>query len=568
LDTVLGSILRIIPDERDPATCGFNTAGNPLSNVAGTANMGGDRRIFTKGNRHSYRASFDKMTGDLWFGDVGQNTREEIDFLPRTRIEAVLARREPMANFAWPCLEGEVRGPIVSATCDMPGEIVAPVFTFDSGNQASVIGGYLYRGTALPALQGMYIFGDFGNQSIRLLDPSRRAGPNNFFAERRLFATATTGGRPWSMGEDRAGELYAIFGTSGQIRKIAAAPAAAAAPGAQQGLPMMLSQAGVFSDTAGLVPARGVVPYMPASRLFSDNTEKMRFFGVPGDGKIRFSPDGRFDFPQGSVFVKQFDFAGKRIETRILARSGDIWRGFTFEWLPDQRDAVLVGEDGKIEKENLLMLSNGMPYELPSRADCQSCHNRGTSQEPLQIIGFTAQQLNTQFLFARDANSGGQGRMENQLVALNRAGFFDRDISASMASVRTLAPNPTDPQELPRLSNAEVNSRARSFLESNCAPCHRPGGNTPTPIDLQATTPNARTLIFNQPPGEGDVKGANRIIEAGNPKNSVLLQRMMITGRNQQGMGSLAHQQLDRSGIALIEEWINRAIDAQGNVKP
>jgi uncharacterized repeat protein (TIGR03806 family) len=566
-------------DTTSPRTCAFSTAGNPFSNAAGNADQGGDREIFALGMRNPYRSSFDRKTGDLWIGDVGQNTREEVDFLTRAEIDAVISKKSPATNFGWPCFEGTVRGPIVTATCDTPAKVKMPVFDFDSGNQASVIGGFLYRGTGLPQLEGQYIYGDFGNQLIRVLDPSK-PGPGGRLPDRRLFSTATTGGRVWSIGEDRAGELYAVFGTSGQIRKIAAAaaPAAAApagaapagaAPTATPGaalltgeVPMMLSGTGFFKSTDGFVLAPGVVPYDVNSKLFSDGLEKDRFFAIPGDGKIRFDAMGRFDFPVGSVLAKQFNQGEKRVETRFLVRGSDQWRGYTYEWLPDQRDAKLVPEELKT-----IQLENGQMYDLPSRADCQACHNRGSSDQPLQIIGFQARQLNFPMLYEKDANSGGTGVMENQLRALNAAGFFSQDIG-DPTRLALFPTNPTEDADLSRLSNADVNKRARSFLESNCAPCHRPGGNTPTPIDLQMDTPNDKTLIFQAPPGEGDVDGANVIIDAGKPENSVLLKRMMRTvSKQDQGMPPISHRQIDKKGVALIERWI-RSIDGKGNPLP
>jgi hypothetical protein len=189
--------------------------------------------------------------------------------------------------------------------------------------------------------------------------------------------------------------------------------------------------------------------------------------------------------------------------------------------LPDQRDAMLVGEDLK-----LVPLPNGKLYEPPSRTDCPACHNRGTADGPAQIIGFQARQLDFPMQFKKDANSGGTGATDNQLRALNAVGFFDRDISADLAGLASFPPNPTLPDELARLSNAELKRRARSFLQSICAPCHRPGGGTPTSIDLQFGTSVAKTLIFGLEPGEGSVNGAKLIVDAGNPGNSVISQRM------------------------------------------
>ena len=92
-----------------------------------------------------------------------------------------------------------------------------PVFDYDSGVQASVIGGFVYRGQALPQLQGMYVYGRFGQQEIHALTPNPSGG--RALDDVRLFSTATQGGRPWSVGEDAAGELYVTFGSRLRARR-------------------------------------------------------------------------------------------------------------------------------------------------------------------------------------------------------------------------------------------------------------------------------------------------------------------------------------------------------------
>ena len=549
-DNLLGDLLRLRPDTSSATTCGYNTAGNPFSNAAGNADLNGDREIFAFGLRHPWRISFDRMNGDLWIGDVGQSAREEINFMPRTQIDNVLARRAPAPNFGWACREGTIQGPQpTTASCDTAAERIGPFFEYTSGPQATVIGGYVYRGSRIPSLFGDYIYGNYGDQEIHAL----AAGTNT---DRRLFSTATTGGRVWSLGEDASGELFAVFGATNQVRKITLA---GGDPGVV--LPPLLSRTGLFQNTSGFVLAPGIVPFEPNSKLFSDNLDKTRFMAIPSGGRVRFSATGRFEFPAKSVIIKQFNAGPRRIETRLLVRGTDQWRGYTYEWLPDQSDAMLVPENGKT-----ITLPNGRLYDLPSRADCQACHNRGSSTEPLQIIGLQARQLNFSIFYPQDANTGGAGVTDNQLRALNQVGFFTTDIGVSAQF--GLFPNPVDQPDLTQIDNGLLNAKARAYLEANCAICHRPGGGTPTPIDLQFDTPVAQTLIFGAAPGEGPVNGAQRIIDAGNPANSVLLQRMMITLPADQGMPPISHRQVDTAGVALIREWIARAIDANGNVKP
>jgi mono/diheme cytochrome c family protein len=131
-----------------------------------------------------------------------------------------------------------------------------------------------------------------------------------------------------------------------------------------------------------------------------------------------------------------------------------------------------------------------------------------------------------------------------------------------------LFPDPVDQPDLSQVDNATLDRKARSYLETNCAICHRPGGGTPTPIDLQFDTPAAQRLVFGALAGEGPVNGAQLVVAPGNPANSVLLQRMMIALPADQGMPPISHRQIDTAGVALIREWIRRAIDANGNPRP
>jgi hypothetical protein len=145
-------------------------------------------------------------------------------------------------------------------------------------------------------------------------------------------------------------------------------------------------------------------------------------------------------------------------------------------------------------------------------------------------------------------------------------GFFTTDIGAN--TQYGLFPNPVDQPDLTQVVNVTLDLKARAYLEANCAICHRPGGGTPTGIDLQFDTPPAQRQIFGVIAGEGAVNGATRVVAPGNPANSVLLQRMMIALPADQGMPPISHRQIDTAGVALIREWIARAIDANGNVKP
>lgn len=180
---LLGKLLRLQFD----GGAGYSTAGNPYEDTQGTR-----PEIWATGLRNPWRFSFDRDTGDLWIGDVGQGAWEEVNVL---RSESA-----PGANFGWNLFEGD--HPYASGGNTDPSGYLMPLLEYgrDSGN--SVTGGYVYRGPGIEALQGMYVFGDFGSGRIWAID-STGADPTV-----RLLAET---GRPIvSFGEGPRGELYVI----------------------------------------------------------------------------------------------------------------------------------------------------------------------------------------------------------------------------------------------------------------------------------------------------------------------------------------------------------------------
>ncbi|HEY8472340.1 MAG TPA: PQQ-dependent sugar dehydrogenase [Natronosporangium sp.] len=150
LGTLLGKLLRIDPAGGDPY-------GIPPDNPF-VDDPDARPEIWAYGLRNPWRFSFDAETGDLWIADVGQSAREEVDRLP--------AGSGAGANFGWSAMEGrlEVNG-------EEPDDHVPPVFEYQTSERCSITGGYVYRGSAIPALAGSYLFSDYCEGGIRALNP-------------------------------------------------------------------------------------------------------------------------------------------------------------------------------------------------------------------------------------------------------------------------------------------------------------------------------------------------------------------------------------------------------------
>jgi glucose/arabinose dehydrogenase len=148
-------------------------------------------RIVALGLRNPWRYSFDRGTGDLWIGDVGQNAIEEIDRLPRGTTGLV--------NFGWDVYEG------ASSFEDKalgPGRLVQPVVQYSHDEGCSVTGGFVYRGPGVPALKGRYVYGDYCSGRIWSI-PSSSARPTARLEGVRVPNLV-------SFGEDLDGRLYAV----------------------------------------------------------------------------------------------------------------------------------------------------------------------------------------------------------------------------------------------------------------------------------------------------------------------------------------------------------------------
>jgi glucose/arabinose dehydrogenase len=197
LDTLLGKILRIDPARTADAPYTV-PADNPF-----VGDPGARPEIWSYGLRNPWRFSFDRATGDLWIGDVGQNEWEEIDHVPATNGRDA-GRGD---NFGWNRLEGThpYRGRV-------PEGVVPPVYEFshDAGACAG-IGGFVYRGTRIPELTGDYLFSDNCDGTIRLLVPDGGGGVT--MRDSGLHAESVS-----SFGQGNGGALYVLSLADGVYR--------------------------------------------------------------------------------------------------------------------------------------------------------------------------------------------------------------------------------------------------------------------------------------------------------------------------------------------------------------
>ena len=199
INVLLGKILRI--DVDSPPAAGLHYAipsGNPFVNQTGR------QEIWLYGLRNPFRFSFDTANGNLWIGDVGQDSFEEVDLLTPT---------QGGANLGWNLREGTHAYP--ATTCSQTGnQLTDPIFDYDHlDGDATVIGGHVYHGQAVPMLAGSYVFGDFISGRVWSLTQSGQSWT-------RTLLLTTAGGDLAAIGQDQAGELYLARYLSGTIERL------------------------------------------------------------------------------------------------------------------------------------------------------------------------------------------------------------------------------------------------------------------------------------------------------------------------------------------------------------
>ena len=501
LDGFQSKILRIDVDTPPPAGQTYVIPdGNPFKNG------GGEPATFARGFRNPYRFSFDRVTGDLWVGDVGEGSYEELD--------KVVAG----ANYGWSCREGMHNHDnfIDPVRCPSKTGLTDPVYELKhlTPYSRALVYGHVYRGNAIPSLVGSHVFADFVNEELYTLS----FDPGTGDPKATIVNPSGPAGFYWNgFAEDLDGETY-VYGDA--VHKLVAA-----GPPAASTFPDRLSKTGCVDPSDAKKPASGLVPYTVNAPFWSDGADKQRFLALPDTGKITVKDDGDFDFPNGTVLVKNFSIGGKRIETRLFMRHDDgIWSGYSYEWNDEQTDAILLpaGKKKSVGTQSWI---------YPSRSDCLRCHNEGAGR----TLGLELGQLDGDLVYPTT------NRVANQLATLEHIGMLDKPLPPA----RTAIPDP--------LGTAPLDTRARAWLHTNCAGCHRPASRGDLDLRFGTALKDTRTCNVDPQNGTLGVAGA-KLLVPGAPEKSLLSLRphAPVIGR----MPPLASDVVDAKGTALIDEWI------------
>ena len=397
---------------------------------------------------------------------------------------------------------GDARGPAIAI--DAAGAPIVAWTELIEGNQRGVVARYTDRWTIV------------GGRTF-LLDA--RAAPS------RVQLALAAGQAPvvgWLAGTTAQVERFngpAVAGVGLAARSsIAGCAISPTAP------PPLLSQTGCFTIAPPAAPVAhpGLVPYDVVAELWSDDSRKRRWIGLPdGAAAMTLSATGAWTAPPGTLMVKEFalettpgDPATRRpVETRLLINDARLgWQGFSYRWTADGADATIQPDEAQTFD---WPLDDGQTqaHVYPSRSHCLSCHEH--SYGPL--LGLRPIQLQRWFDYG--------GVIADQLPTLAALGIGPASDAAAVVS-------PHDP-------SATLERRMRGYLASNCAHCHNPDHIAIK--DLRWTTPLADTRLCEA-------------VVPGSPAQSVVYQKVS----SRPGMPPLGTASVDPLAVALVGSWISQ----------
>lgn len=347
-------------------------------------------------------------------------------------------------------------------------------------------------------------------------------------------------GRTWAL--TAAAALLWAGAASSRLMGAATPAAPALAPP-----PRLLSETGLYADIASYAIDPRNRPFSPQYPLWSDGAAKRRWVRLPEGATIDTRALDHWDFPVGTRFWKEFQFGGRRVETRFLVKDrADHWTFASYAWADDQRDATLAPAAGIAD---VAEVAPGRFHGIPAEAECRACHD----SDRTEILGFTALQLSDD----RDPLAPHAESLAAGMVTLR-----------TLVAEQRLAPARTElVTSPPRVRAANERERAvLGYLSTNCGACHnRRSSIASVGLSLKYTidgaggcTPDAIATAVDQPghwvvPTAAD--GTSRVVAPGRPELSALLQRARSRRPSSQ-MPPIGTVVPDREALAMVSAWI------------
>jgi uncharacterized repeat protein (TIGR03806 family) len=297
------------------------------------------------------------------------------------------------------------------------------------------------------------------------------------------------------------------------------------------------------------IPSLGVLPYEPASQLFTDYAHKKRFVWMPNGVKATYEGDGNLlELPVGSAIIKNFYYDNVQpgnvtriIETRIMIRKADDWIFAEYVWNTQQTEAFLDMNGSNtsitwIDENNITKSTSS--YRIPSVGQCLTCHK---SNELAVPIGIKPQNINFDYTYSTGS--------KNQLTKWIEQGYLENNLPGNIVSTVDYR-DTSKPLEL----------RVRSYVDMNCAHCHRNNSHCdyrPMRFAFGETTNlvNMGVCVDTQDMA-GFPAALSKIVTPGNSNRSMLHYRLN-TADPAYMMPLIGRSMIHEEGAALIQEWIN-----------
>jgi hypothetical protein len=300
----------------------------------------------------------------------------------------------------------------------------------------------------------------------------------------------------------------------------------------------LLSETGLYSDPT-------VRSYSPQYPLWSDGAEKRRWIALPPGTTIDAADDAAWQFPVGTRLWKEFAFGGRKVETRLLCRTGEgRWVYAAYVWNEQQTEATLAPEGGV---PRAAAIAPGKSHSVPSLVDCSACHEAGVGP----VLGFDALQLSDD----RDPNAPHAEPLEAGMVT-------DR----TLVEEGWLSPRRGDLVERPPAIRASspLERSVLGYLATNCGTCHNASGPL-AGLGLSLAHPADATGAERMLLGTRDVvglyaipglaPGETRRLAPGDPDRSSLVHRM-DSRRPASQMPPLGTVLPDTEAVELVRSWI------------
>lgn len=501
--------------------------------------------VWAFGFRNPWRISVDPESKQLWLGDVGWEQWEMVH------------RVERGGNYGWSVREGfDLLLPDARIG---PSPISPPQAALPHSEAASITGGFVYRGNAIPELKGHYLFGDWvvgGIWSIPI------EGPNEYrkIAEDKLRIVA--------FGKDRDGEpLVANHQENSTLYRLIKNPNYEAELAQSRSFPKRLSETGLLtgsrSNPKDPIPYRlqsGVEPFTINQPMWMDGADALYHIALPGDSSVRAYVDpkplpgiamfgGRMHFPPGAVLMKticlpsrsSIGVSRKAVETQVLLYDGRLWNGFSYLWNSEGTDAELVPAGG-VEitlpvPDKTSDTTQLRTWRVHSRTECLQCHNPW----PESTLAFRPEQL----------HRGGLASEWMRLAAggwVKTLGNDEKSVPPEACAKFVLSVKGDNEHE-------PLDKQARSYLAVNCSHCHMFGAGGSVEMSLRFTDTPEQLKAIGVPPAKGSFNIADAaIIQPGHPDQSILMVRMATAAVGR--MPHIGSRVVDAEGVTVVAHWI------------